>query len=57
MSRNNNIYRQNFSGIDKAADQLNDLIGSMMDRKQRQREAQERANALKEERIENIIYV
>ena len=53
MSINNALYRQNFSGIDKAAEHLNSLIGSMMDRKRQQYEARERALAEKRQRIED----
>lgn len=51
MYRNNSIYQQNFSAIDRAGKQLSSLIGSMMDRKRQQREAKERAMAAREKRI------
>ncbi|MBJ6366474.1 hypothetical protein [Snuella sedimenti] len=53
MSRNNALYQQSFSQIDQAADQLKSLFSTMIDRKQKQREARERAIALREQRIEN----
>jgi co-chaperonin GroES (HSP10) len=53
MARNNTFYQQSFSQIDKAADQLSSLFSSMIDRKQKQREARARAIALKNQRIED----
>ena len=53
MSRNNTLYRQDFSKLNAAADQLSSLIGSMMDRKRKQRQARERQQQLREQRIED----
>jgi hypothetical protein len=53
MSRNNALYMQNFSHIDEAARQLTSLFGNMIERKRKEREARERALALREKRIED----
>lgn len=53
ISRNNALYQQSFSQLDKAADQLSSLLGSLASRKRQQREARERAIALREKRIED----
>ncbi len=53
MSQNNAMYQKSFSEIDRAGNQIKSLIGSIMDRKQKEREARERAIALREQRIED----
>ncbi|MFC4721003.1 hypothetical protein ACFO5O_01615 [Geojedonia litorea] len=51
MYTNNKLYNNSFNEIDKAFSQLSDAIGSIMERKRKEREARERSRLLKEQRI------
>lgn len=52
ISNSNYTYRQNFSQLDKAADQLSSLISSLASKKRLQREAAERRRAERQRKIE-----